>query len=137
MISTGGSGAEQQMSGIVTNIIPKEGGNRYSGSLFVTYGNEHFQSNNISPELEALGLSTNGIKEQWDYNPSFGGPIEANKLWFYLRTEIGAPISSFPGPTIGLVPLNWTYMPTRRGRHIARSPTRVTTRGSPGRHHEK
>ena len=47
VISTGGSGAEQQMSGIVTNVIPKEGGNQYNGSFFASYGNQHFQSNNI------------------------------------------------------------------------------------------
>ena len=113
VVSTGGSGAEQQMSGIVTNIIPKEGGNRYSGSLFVSYGNEHFQSNNISPELEALGLSTNGIKEQWDYNPSFGGPIKANKLWFYASYRDWGADQFISGSYYRLGPLNWTYTPDK------------------------
>ena len=113
VVSTGGSGAEQQMSGIVTNIIPKEGGNRYYGLVFVPYGNEHFQSNNISPELEALGLSTNGIKEQWDYNPSFGGPIKANKLWFYASYRDWGADQFISGSYYRLGPLNWTYTPDK------------------------
>ena len=55
VVSTGGIGAEQQMSGIVTNVIPKEGSNRFTGSIFFTYGNEHLQSNNISDELRSAG----------------------------------------------------------------------------------
>ena len=35
-----GASAEQQMGGISTNVIPKEGGNRYSGFFYAGYTNE-------------------------------------------------------------------------------------------------
>ena len=136
VISTGGSGAEQQMSGIVTNVIPKEGGNQYSGSFFAAYGNKHFQSNNISPELEARGLSSNGIKEQWDYNPSFGGPIKRDSLWFFSSYRDWGADQFISGSYYRLGPLNWTYTPDKtRPAHSKISDksynTRLTWQASP------
>jgi len=136
VISTGGSGAEQQMSGIVTNVIPKEGGNQYNGSFFASYGNQHFQSNNISPALAARGVSSNGIKEQWDYNPSFGGPLKRDKLWFFSSYRDWGVDQFISGSYYRLGPLDWTYTPDKtRPAHSKISDksynTRLTWQASP------
>src|SRR5262249_48299372 len=66
-----------------TNVVPKEGSNRYSGYMYTTYGNQPLESNNITPTLAGQGLTTSGFKRQWDFNPALGGPIVNDKLWFY------------------------------------------------------
>ena len=84
-ISYAGQGAEANSSGVTFDMIPKEGGNRFSGSVFATGANEDFQSSNYTPELAAQGLrAAGGLYRMYDINPSGGGPIVTNKLWFYV-----------------------------------------------------
>ena len=59
-ISYAGQGAEANSSGVTFDMIPKEGGNRFSGSVFATGANEDFQSSNYTPELAAQGLRAAG-----------------------------------------------------------------------------
>jgi len=76
--------AETLAGGIRANIIPKEGGNRYTGYFFTGYSNEHLQGNNLTPQLLALGVATpNKLRSHWDVNGSAGGPITRDRLWFF------------------------------------------------------
>ena len=80
---TGGLG-EAATGGPQMNIIPKQGGNTFSGSFFVNGTSGGLQGSNLTPEIEAKGLkAVNSFKQAWDINPSFGGPIVRDKLWFY------------------------------------------------------
>jgi hypothetical protein len=79
----GGLG-EATTGGPQLNIIGKQGGNTFAGSFFVNGSGSAFVNDNLSPELRARGLSTPLIpKKLWDINPSFGGPIRRDKLWFF------------------------------------------------------
>jgi hypothetical protein len=83
-ISYAGQGAEAASSGVTFNMVPKEGGNRFSGAVFATGANESFQSSNYTPELQAQGLrAAGGLFRMYDVNPSAGGPLWRDKLWFY------------------------------------------------------
>jgi hypothetical protein len=83
-ISYAGQGAEASSSGVTFDMIPKEGGNRFSGSFFATGANEDFQSNNFTDELRNRGLRTaGGLYRMYDVNPSGGGPVFRDRLWFY------------------------------------------------------
>src|SRR5215469_91942 len=83
-VSTGGGSADQPFGGVVTNLITKEGGNRFTGSFFGTYVTRSMAGSNYTPELQAAGLrAPNTIKEVYDYNPGAGGPLVKDKLWFY------------------------------------------------------
>ena len=85
-VDTAAGSAEQSAGGVRMNIIPREGGNTFSGSLFLAGTNENLQSNNIDDELRALGLvSTSSVKSNWEVNPAFGGPLVRDRLWFLLR----------------------------------------------------
>ena len=43
-----------------------------------------FQNTNLTQELQNLGLKApNHLDSLYDVNPSFGGPIAKDKLWFY------------------------------------------------------
>ncbi len=76
--------AEQPYGGLRINIVPREGGNSFRGSIFATGVNEGWQSKNITDELKAKGLpDPNRMKQAYDINPSIGGPIVRDKLWFY------------------------------------------------------
>src|SRR2546425_3100598 len=53
---TSGLGADVSGGGVKINMIPKEGGNRFSGSLFVGGTDGKWQGNNVTPALTARGL---------------------------------------------------------------------------------
>jgi hypothetical protein len=80
--------AESITGGLQINMIPKTGGNSYSGTLFATAVNSAFEGSNTNDELRARGLRTpNTLKLQYDVNPGFGGPFKADKLWFYTSAR--------------------------------------------------
>ncbi len=80
--------AEQDTGGTYLNIVPKVGGNTFSGSFFATAVNGSFQTTNVTPELQARNLKTPGtIRMDYDYNPGVGGPISRDRLWFYASAR--------------------------------------------------
>ena len=84
VFSLSGGLGESTTGGPQMNIIPKQGGNNFSGSFFISGTGDAFQGTNITPEIKAQGLTAmNSIKKLWDINPSFGGPIVRDKVWFF------------------------------------------------------
>ena len=83
-VQTASPGAEVSGGGLFINLVPKEGGNSFSGSSFAGYTAHNFQASNLTPELRAKGLTT-GDAVQWiyDVNASIGGPLAQNTLWFF------------------------------------------------------
>jgi Carboxypeptidase regulatory-like domain len=76
--------AEAPIGGIQINMVPREGGNTFHGSVFGTGALESMQSDNLTDGLRALGLvAQNKIDNIYDINPGVGGPILKNRLWFY------------------------------------------------------
>jgi hypothetical protein len=76
--------ADQATGGVRINMIPREGGNVFKGSIFGTGVNASFQGSNYSQALQDRGLKTpNSIQMEYDVNPGFGGPLKENTLWFY------------------------------------------------------
>ena len=84
VIDLGAAGsALYQTSGAVVNTIPREGGNRFSGSGFGAFTNHSLQSDNLSDELKAAGLTVvNSVRNINDLNGLVGGPIVKDKWWF-------------------------------------------------------
>lgn len=82
--STGAETMDMATPGLYVNMIPKDGGNRFSGVLFADFTKSGWQSDNLSDELKARGL-TNVAKIQHisDFNPGLGGPIKRDRIWFY------------------------------------------------------
>ncbi len=81
-VQTGPPSAEVSSGGLHMNFIPKEGGNRVSGATYAGYTNGAWQSNNLSPDLVAKGISqptaTDFVR---DISVSAGGPIQPDRLW--------------------------------------------------------
>ena len=114
-VSTGGGSADQPFGGVVTNLIPKEGGNRFSGSFFGTYVTRSMEGSNYTPELQTAGLrAPNTIKEVYDYNPGIGGPLLKDKLWFYSAARFQLTENYQAGIFINQNAGNlnaWSYVP--------------------------
>ena len=81
---TGGLSAESELAGLRTNIIPKDGGNLFTGFFLGAFTNHSLQSNNLTSDLVSRGLtSVDRVDYIYDFNPAAGGPITKDKLWFY------------------------------------------------------
>jgi len=111
-IDISGLSAEQGQGGIRINYIPRDGGNTFSGSTFVTFANNDMQSNNLTDDLVARGLpSSNAIKTTYDVNPGFGGPIRRDRVWFYVTGRVNRA-DQYPGGAFvnvnGYDPTNYT-----------------------------
>lgn len=87
-VDTSGASAEAATGGVRMNIVPREGGNEFSGSFFATGASEDFQSTNVDQELiDRRIVSPNAVKSTWEVNPAFGGPIVRDKLWFFTSAR--------------------------------------------------
>jgi hypothetical protein len=101
---TGADSAEVGQGGMRVNMVPRDGGNSFRGSMIMNYAGEGFQGDNCgspgfvngvlqpctrsnlsgSKTYNANNTLTNVdvIQKIWDVNPSIGGPIVKNKVWF-------------------------------------------------------
>jgi hypothetical protein len=139
-IDTSGLSAEQGQGGIRINYIPRDGGNTFSGSLFVTFANSDMQSDNLTDDLRSRGLpSPNAIKTTYDVNPGFGGPIKMDRMWFYFTGRVQRA-DQYPGGAFvnlnGFDPSNYTVVYDTNQRAYSRAlwtdgQIRLTTQVSP------
>ena len=76
--------AEAAEGGVRTNLIPRDGGNAFSGIIFGSFANSSMAGDNFDDGLRARGMRTpNAIKVNGDFNPGFGGPLVQDRVWFY------------------------------------------------------
>ena len=117
--------AELPFGGVLVNHIPREGGNRFNVSFFGTAVNSSFQGSNYTQELKDQGLTTpNELYQMYDVNPSVGGPIQKDKLWFFTSLRWQANKNYIAGVFENLNagdPNAWTYVPDPSRRGIYRT----------------
>ena len=78
-VQTAALGAEVSAGGPHLNLIPREGGNHYSGATYLGYTDNSFQSNNLG-DLISRGLQTpDAVSKIYDANLSLGGPDHARQ----------------------------------------------------------
>ncbi len=83
MLVSGGLG-ESETGGPMMNIIPKSGGNRFSGQVFFNAAGNWSRGDNLDDTLRSEGITRGpGIESAYDASGSLGGPILKDKLWFY------------------------------------------------------
>lgn len=88
--TTTGALGEAETGGLVMNIVPKTGGNSTQGSLFASGTGETFQSANVTPELMAQGVtSATPFTRVYDISGALGGPILADRLWYFVNAHTG------------------------------------------------
>jgi hypothetical protein len=80
---SGSTSAEYTSNGVVVNLIPRDGGNRFSGTIFATGSNHKLQAENLTTELQAAGAkTTSGTRSVYDLNGVLAGPIKRDRVWF-------------------------------------------------------
>ena len=57
-LSTSGISAESNADGVVANMVPKEGGNTFRGSVSGLFSGSKLQMDNLTDELRARGITT-------------------------------------------------------------------------------
>lgn len=84
--TTGAESAEMQSGGMRINSTPKDGGNKFSGTFFAYGAGSGMQSDNRTDAMKSgpTAIPKPGIAYLWQINPSFGGPLKKDKLWFYF-----------------------------------------------------
>ena len=83
-VQTAALGAEVSAGGPHLNLIPREGGNVFSGATYLGYTDSAFQFSNLTDDLIKRGLQTpDSVAKIYDVNASLGGPIKRDTLWFF------------------------------------------------------
>jgi hypothetical protein len=121
--ATSGGLGEAETGGPYMNIVPKTGGNIYSGSSAFSFANRSLQGSNYTPALQAAGLSVpSALLNLWDVDGTLGGPLKKDRLWFFFLGRDQGNASSVPGMYANANAGNanaWTYVPdlTRQARN--------------------
>ena len=132
VIETSGGSADSYVGGVRLNMVPRDGGNRLSGTAYAGGSTGAWLSDNFTQRLKDLGLtSVNGIDAIWDYSATVGGPVRKDRLWFHFSArkwgnqrpvadayyDDGSQYSDW-GEIIGFVP-RMTWQATPRNKFVA------------------
>ncbi len=85
-IVTSGYSAEDLTSGGHVNLIPKSGGNTLHGSFQSDFSNSDLQGTNISASTVGVTQAPR-IRKLFEVAGGFGGPIQKDKLWFFVDSR--------------------------------------------------
>ena len=113
LIDTGAVNTDYYTGGVRVNFIPRDGGNTFSGTVLAAYADDSFAGDNITPELEAKGITSNTLEQFVDFMPTFGGPILQDRLWFHTAARFNRAWNFVPS-RFNLNAGNadvWTYEP--------------------------
>jgi hypothetical protein len=149
VLVSGGLG-ENETGGPTMNLVPKSGGNKFSGQAFFNTAGDWSRGDNIDDALRSAGITKGpGIKSSYDASVSFGGPIKRDRLWFFgtyrsysTTTGVsGIGVNKYAGDAS-----HWDYLRDDtveprlvQGRNIwsARGTAQITTRNRVTFSHEK
>jgi hypothetical protein len=137
VVELGGGSAETEFGGVQVNLIPKEGGNRFSEYFFTNYTDHNLQTGNLTDDLRARGLNAaNHVKRVYDFNGAVGGPIKQDTLWFYVHHRSWGNANFVAGSYYNKTPESYLYTPdfSRQGvqhDHNRADGVRFTWQASP------
>jgi hypothetical protein len=122
-VTVSGGLGEADTGGPAMNIIPREGGNRFAGRVFISEAGKWSQGDNLTDELRSPPINITqpaGLVRNWDESFSLGGPILRDRVWFYatardngvMSNVLGNNTTTFPNLNAGN-PNSWVYAPDR------------------------
>ena len=85
-VSTSGQDITQPTGGLGMNFVVKRGTNAMHGAFRGYFGADGMQASNVPAELSALGVTdatADHVRQISDYGFEIGGPIVADRAWFY------------------------------------------------------
>ncbi|OFW24733.1 MAG: hypothetical protein A3H97_20140 [Acidobacteria bacterium RIFCSPLOWO2_02_FULL_65_29] len=136
--TTSGDSAETQAGGIRINMIPKEGGNAFRGSLFSNFTYDKWHSGNLDQNLKDRGLQSVGkIQKIWDFNPSIGGPLMRDKLWFHFTYRNWGVDRTVPGSFSEIDPTRASIDDSHIYSAVLRLTWQINQKNKFGAHYDK
>jgi hypothetical protein len=97
-VTIAGGLGETDRGGPAFNMIPRTGGNNFSGTYFLSYAGEWAQSSNLDDKLRSYGINeVPGLIKNYDTNFALGGPIKRDRLWFFGNARMFGSASEVPG----------------------------------------
>ena len=97
-VTIAGGLGETDRGGPAFNMIPRTGGNNFSGTYFLSYAGEWAQGSNLDDELRSFGITeVPGLIKNYDTNFAMGGPIKRDRLWFFGNVRSFGSASDVPG----------------------------------------
>src|SRR3954469_16610017 len=113
-VTIAGGLAEVDCGGPAMNIVPKTGGNKYSGTYFGSFAGKWAQGSNIDDELRSYGFTDlPALIKNWDQSFTFSGPVFRNRLWFFSNVRTVGTEQDVPnlyGNLNGDTPAKWDYV---------------------------
>jgi hypothetical protein len=97
-VTVAGGMGESDRGGPAFNIIPKAGGNSYSGTAFGSTAGKWSQASNLDDYLRSVGITDPpGLIRNWDTNLAVGGPVKHDRLWFFNNVRSYGTYQDIPG----------------------------------------
>ena len=113
-VLVGGGLGESETGGPVMNIVPRSGGNNFSGQAFYNTAGDWSRGDNIDDELRAIGIDKGpGVINSWDASASLGGPIMRDRNWFlgsYRKYSTTAGVEGIGVNAYAGDPSRWDYL---------------------------
>ena len=92
VVETSGVGADRDTGGMQLNMIPRDGGNTFSGTASFAYVGPSLETSNVNDALLARRLDPNrigSIRKFRDSALAVGGPVRPSSLWFFAAFREG------------------------------------------------
>ena len=88
LVQFGGVDASAQFGGPVISLVTRSGSARVHGGARFLFTDHHLQSDNLTPELKAVGASFGDPTAQMvEVGAEIGGPIRQNAAWFWASVS--------------------------------------------------
>ena len=114
-VSIAGGLADVDRGGPAFNMIPKTGGNTFSGTYFGSFAGDWAQSSNLDDELRSIGFADlPALIKNWDTNFALGGPVLRDRVWFFSNVRLVGTHQDVPNLYANRNagdPAAWTYEP--------------------------
>ena len=115
-VTVSGGLGDADVGGPVMNLVPRTGGNSFKGQVYFNYAGSWSSGNNIDDTLRNLQTPITlgpGVIYSYDANPSYGGPIKRDRLWFwgsYRKYEASQGQEGIFANKYALDPAHWDYL---------------------------
>jgi hypothetical protein len=111
-VQTSSATAELESGGALVNVVPRDGGNTFSGTFNGSFSTKQMQGTNLSDALRARGVTAvPELRRRYDTGGGVGGPLKRDRVWFFLSLRSWVTSEFQPGNYYNATPGTLFYTP--------------------------